>query len=186
MRRHGQGIRGSLLHITQVHSQDHHKAAVRLGALLSVRACRKIMLEIKRVGNQVWALKNERRVNPSLSVAHMYIIINSSLSIIFKPRSTQSASRPCSVSASLTPWSSTRARCRAADCHDMRALCAAPPGAGRNPVASLALEQSQAVPAAPGQRSVQPPALFSAPELQIRSTVPSRSSNSRGRLHRLC
>lgn len=107
---HGQSIRAPLLYTAQVRSQDHHKAAVHLGALLSARACRKTTtLEIKRVGNQVGGLKNEGCVNPSLSVAHMYIIINSSLSIIFKPRSAQTASRPCSVSTSLSPSSSTRA-----------------------------------------------------------------------------
>ncbi|KFP63764.1 hypothetical protein N322_10502, partial [Cariama cristata] len=37
----------------------------------------------------------------SLNVAHTYIIINSSLSVIFKPRNTQISSRPCSVSTSL-------------------------------------------------------------------------------------
>ncbi|KFV51491.1 hypothetical protein N328_08921, partial [Gavia stellata] len=39
--------------------------------------------------------------NLSLNVVRTYIIINSSLSIIFKPRNTQISSRPCSVSTSL-------------------------------------------------------------------------------------
>ncbi|KFW64550.1 hypothetical protein AS28_12786, partial [Pygoscelis adeliae] len=39
--------------------------------------------------------------NLSLNVAHAYIIINSSLSIIFRPSNTQISSRPCSVSTSL-------------------------------------------------------------------------------------
>ncbi|KFO05658.1 hypothetical protein N312_10541, partial [Balearica regulorum gibbericeps] len=39
--------------------------------------------------------------NLSLKVVHIYIIINSSLPIIFKPSNTQISSRPCSVSTSL-------------------------------------------------------------------------------------
>ncbi|KFW94991.1 hypothetical protein N336_11496, partial [Phalacrocorax carbo] len=39
--------------------------------------------------------------NLSLNVEHTYIIINSSLSLIFKPSNTLISSRPCSISTSL-------------------------------------------------------------------------------------